>query len=994
MASEASWQTGSAGQAGQGDASPAATPMDQQTVEGLLRKLVARVEESERRYGAALEELHGRLDQLSQTTEAARATSSPDEAATLDRLRSQVSGLARRLEQAQETEPALDEFLDLSKALAGNDFYPPAEAIWPTAPEFAASRDWGAGASLPASGAGGGQASAAPAWFEAGEADLDQRLVDMAQRLEQSIGAAMPSSEFASLNARMDEIAEKFDAALSQSPKTEQLQHIEGQLSEMGQQLGRAEVQIARISGIEGQLKRLIERVDATPAQLAEVATKAATEAARLVSSESKDKPGAAERLDAIHRDLVAMNDRSRATDDRLADTLTAVHQSLKQLVQQVERKEPQAAVPPQAKLPVPSQPQPQAQPKPQPQAPTKPELPAQPQAQAKPQPQPGQAPAPAGASVEKAPSPKGDKDQDASKRRSLRSRLGAAIPDFEDSEAQQAFGRAKRGGPAEEAVDLDLAGAATPSKGRKAQLELETEEDFVAAARRAAQAAAAQAEERGGSRKARTPSPINLATGIEPQGRRKRSLLMIAAALLLIASAALLYGRLRTKPEPEAAPPPVEQSAPAPATGAPASTDPTNSNPTTPELETPEPAEPPAIHGTLPAPVGPAGAPTRSGESDIPPPVRVSEAPEDTALDDTTPVITGGVTVVAKTPRLPTPAPAPASELSPSPQTVSLKPDDTASLLPGVSLAIQEPSADAKMPVPQATAGAGAVPSHLPMPPAEAGPQALRQAAANGDAKAQYAIALNYAEGQGVAQSWTEAARWLGFAAASGLAPAQYRLAVLYERGQGLSKDAGKARSWYLRAAEQGNIKAMHNLGVAEGDAPGAKPDYAAAAKWYADAAAYGLADSQFNLAVLEEHGLGVPKNLSDAYKWFSLAAANGDAEAAKRRDLVKSQLPAAALSDVEQALKAWKAKVANPETNELVTPALGQADAGSSNKTLITRAQALLNKLGYDVGTPDGEMGERTREGIKSFERRNGMAETGEVTVPLVTKLERLTG
>jgi peptidoglycan hydrolase-like protein with peptidoglycan-binding domain len=36
---------------------------------------------------------------------------------------------------------------------------------------------------------------------------------------------------------------------------------------------------------------------------------------------------------------------------------------------------------------------------------------------------------------------------------------------------------------------------------------------------------------------------------------------------------------------------------------------------------------------------------------------------------------------------------------------------------------------------------------------------------------------------------------------------------------------------------------------------------------------------------------------------------------------------------------------------------------------------------------------MGAKTREAIKIFEQRNGLEETGEVTIPLVAKLERLT-
>ena len=56
------------------------------------------------------------------------------------------------------------------------------------------------------------------------------------------------------------------------------------------------------------------------------------------------------------------------------------------------------------------------------------------------------------------------------------------------------------------------------------------------------------------------------------------------------------------------------------------------------------------------------------------------------------------------------------------------------------------------------------------------------------------------------------------------------------------------------------------------------------------------------------------------------------------------------------------------------------------------MSKAQTLLNKLGHDVGPPDGLMGARTRAGIKLFQQRNGLKETGEISAPLVTKLENL--
>src|SRR5262249_14889507 len=71
---------------------------------------------------------------------------------------------------------------------------------------------------------------------------------------------------------------------------------------------------------------------------------------------------------------------------------------------------------------------------------------------------------------------------------------------------------------------------------------------------------------------------------------------------------------------------------------------------------------------------------------------------------------------------------------------------------------------------------------------------------------------------------------------------------------------------------------------------------------------------------------------------------------------------------------------------------PSADPADlADNSNSALVARAQTLLNKLGYSVGAPDGEMDARTREAILRFERTNGLMETGKVTIQLVTVLER---
>ncbi len=991
MASEATWQTGGGHRTGE---TPGDGPMDQRTVESLLRRLVERVEESERRYSDALDELHARLDQLSQTTDAARAAGAPEDSASLDRLHEQVNNLARRFEP--QTANPLDDFERLGKALSANlDFttggsdalsggaeignpFASFPSALPSAPSaFAPLAD------TPAQGRPDFSFKAPELSYPASSLDLpplqdesgaiDKRVVDMAQKLEHSLGAVMPADTIEALNTRLDEIASQLSQALRQAPKLDNLASVEKQLSELGQQLGRAEAQLARVSGIEDQLVKLIERFDTAPDVLEEIASKAATEAAKLVTA---SKPATEERLDAMHRDLVAMSDKARLSDERLASTLQAVHDSLKQLVLQAEKGSDAAF-----------------------QTPHKPRAPFADRARAEqgfPPPPPGLPPfqhpgMPQGAPTRNVTPPQAGSAE--AKDQSPKTKLGGGIPDFQESEPP-AFGRGRRGAPDESAVDLD---ASVPHRARAGTgLDAEFDhDDLVAAARRASQAAALKAEERSASGRARRSSATvapGSVPGADVPSKRKRSLLMIAAAILLLISAALLYGRLGSKPETSGTPPAADESVPGPAGPDQITPLPDGSRHGTvqpgAEMSAPAPVQP----GTEAAPAAPSGA------SELDPGVLEDDSSEDAATgfnqgidpspDDAAPSATaGGFSDVAKS-SYRAPAASTSAETMPRPQLASLKSETTAALPPGVSLSLEEPTLGGGS---QSAAVPLSLPGRLPLPPEALGALSLRQAASGGDARAQYVIALRYAQGQGIAQDLTEAAHWLERAASAGLAPAQYRLASMYERGQGVTKDLGKARSWYGAAAVKGNVKAMHNLAVSA--SAGDQADYVLAAKWYGAAAGYGLADSQYNLGILAEHGLGMPKNLTAAYEWFALAAKNGDAEAAKRRDLVKVQLDPKTLATADQTVKSWQPKPAIAEANEVAQPEDWAVQSEAPNGALIARAQKLLNKLGYDAGPANGQLDEQTRDAVKSFERRNGLEETGEISIPLVTKLEQLT-
>jgi localization factor PodJL len=193
-------------------------------------------------------------------------------------------------------------------------------------------------------------------------------------------------------------------------------------------------------------------------------------------------------------------------------------------------------------------------------------------------------------------------------------------------------------------------------------------------------------------------------------------------------------------------------------------------------------------------------------------------------------------------------------------------------------------------------------------MLPAEIGPQSLRQAAAAGDAVAQFVVAGRYLEGESVARSEEQAAQWYTKAARQGLAAAQYSLGSMYEHGRGVPLDRGEAKAWYAQAAEHGNVNAMHNLAVLLTEPGNGTRSYELAAKWFERAAERGLTDSQFNLAVLNEQGLGMPKNSEAAVFWYSLAAVGGDREAGAKAKALEASLAPAAAKQVRAKLLAWR--------------------------------------------------------------------------------------
>lgn len=286
----------------------------------------------------------------------------------------------------------------------------------------------------------------------------------------------------------------------------------------------------------------------------------------------------------------------------------------------------------------------------------------------------------------------------------------------------------------------------------------------------------------------------------------------------------------------------------------------------------------------------------------------------------------------------------------------------------------------------------AGSKAGAIVVPPAIE-PASLAKSAGEGDRLALFEIGARYTDGRGVAIDLVEAARWYALSAERGFAPAQYRLGSFYEKGQGVERDLDKARDFYEQAARQGNASAMHNLAVLLATGGGKEPDLAAAAEWFNKAADLGVRDSQFNLAVLYARGNGVTMDFEEAYKWFAIAARDGDRDAAEKRDEVANAMKPEQLASAKAKLEAWKEQPLDDKANAVDLPdewvGKGTKTATVDMKRAIRNIQAILNNNGFQAGTPDGELGPKTVQAIRAFQKSVGQPETGRIDDRLVNEL-----
>jgi len=129
---------------------------------------------------------------------------------------------------------------------------------------------------------------------------------------------------------------------------------------------------------------------------------------------------------------------------------------------------------------------------------------------------------------------------------------------------------------------------------------------------------------------------------------------------------------------------------------------------------------------------------------------------------------------------------------------------------------------------------------------------------------------------------------------AEEGDAEAQYNLAVMYDMGIGAPKNYSESGKWYAKAAAQGIAEAQFQLGVRYYEhGKQAKKNYGNAFSWFYKAANQGMAEAQYNVALMYQLGRGVPTNRVEAYKWYLVSAAQGYTKALAARENLAGDLP-----------------------------------------------------------------------------------------------------
>lgn len=190
-------------------------------------------------------------------------------------------------------------------------------------------------------------------------------------------------------------------------------------------------------------------------------------------------------------------------------------------------------------------------------------------------------------------------------------------------------------------------------------------------------------------------------------------------------------------------------------------------------------------------------------------------------------------------------------------------------------------------------------------------------KAAEQGNAKAQWNVAILYARGpEGITQDVQQAAQWCQQAADQGFAAAQATLGLMYANGQGVEKDMGQAVALLQQAADQGDAEAQYNLAIMhEQGHPTGTADPKEAFVWFSRAAEQGLPAAQERLGLMYAMGQAMEQDLVEAHKWFFIANENQHPSAQANLAHSLTLMEPDQVTEAQERAKRWIETSVNPK-------------------------------------------------------------------------------
>ncbi|MCF6241196.1 MAG: sel1 repeat family protein [Bacteroidales bacterium] len=147
---------------------------------------------------------------------------------------------------------------------------------------------------------------------------------------------------------------------------------------------------------------------------------------------------------------------------------------------------------------------------------------------------------------------------------------------------------------------------------------------------------------------------------------------------------------------------------------------------------------------------------------------------------------------------------------------------------------------------------------------------------ATNGNSEAQYSLAMQYYDGNGVEQNKLEAVKWLIKSAQKGFLKAQIKLAGMYYGGDSIPQNYSKAFYWYHKAALKDDPIGIYMTGVSYNYGNGVKRNYKKAYKWLYKAVSgkQVFVNAMVEVSLMYLSGNGVKKDTVKALYWMKKAA------------------------------------------------------------------------------------------------------------------------